>query len=149
LKIKNLYLKEETNVVRPHRYQHASNCTNYTNYNQRLTDPMELILPDLLASFVTSLYPNLCCNKKRFIQYSETIAQQKIITVAIKSYNSIALANTYNNKIAQGIRTNILFISLQATYQLRHNLFVDLTYIYRKKTSRQSINKLCFLRNKT
>jgi len=47
----------------------------------------------------------------------------------------VAKANTYDNKIAQGIKTNILFLTMQVSYQVRHNLFVDLTYIYRKQTS--------------
>ena len=41
----------------------------------------------------------------------------------------------YGNKMLQGVRGDILMVSLEASYQIYHNLNFDLTITQRKKTS--------------
>jgi hypothetical protein len=142
LGIKNLDLQAETNIVRPYMYQHASDYTNYTQYNQPLAHPMGANFVEVLGIARYQPLPRLMLQGKVFYTVwgddstttSNTVTNNNGGNI-FKSYTPIAKANTYNNTIAQGIKTNILFLSLQATYQLRHNLFVDLTYIYRQQTS--------------
>jgi hypothetical protein len=142
LGIKNLDLQAETNIVRPYMYQHASDYTNYAQYNQPLAHPMGANFIEVLGIARYQPLPRLMLQGKVFYTVwgddstttSNTVTNNNGGNI-FKSYTPIAKANTYNNTIAQGIKTNILFLSLQATYQLRHNLFVDLTYIYRQQTS--------------
>jgi len=142
LGIKNLDLQAEANVVRPYVYQHASNYTSYTHYDQPLADPMGANFTEFIGIIRYQPVSKLMLQSKAFYTIlgddsttTTNTAKSNNGGNIFKSYTPIANANTYNNKIGQGIHTNILFISLQATYQLRHNLFVDLTYIYRKQTS--------------
>ena len=142
LGIKNLDLQAETNIVRPYMYQHATDYTNYTQYNQPLAHPMGANFVEFIGIARYQPLPRLTLQSKLFytVWGDDNTTTRNTVTNnnggnIFKSYTPIALANTYNNTIAQGVRTNILFLSLQATYQLRHNLFVDLTYIYRQQTS--------------
>ena len=142
LGIKNLDLQAETNIVRPYMYQHANDYTNYTHYNQPLAHPMGANFIEFIGIARYQPLPRIMLQGKLFYtewgddstKTSNTITNNNGGNIS-KSYTPIAKANTYNNAIAQGIRTNILFLSFQATYQLRHNLFVDLTYVYRQQTS--------------
>jgi hypothetical protein len=43
--------------------------------------------------------------------------------------------NEFGNYIGQGIRTNLLHLDLTASWQLRHNMFVDLKQIIRRRTA--------------
>lgn len=142
LGIKNLDLQAETNVVRPYMYQHSSDYTNYTHYNQPLAHPMGANFTEFIGIIRYQPLSKLMLQAKAIYTVwgddSTTTTNTSTSNNGgniYKTYTAVAQGNTYNNKIAQGIRTNILFTSLQATYQLRHNLFVDLTYIYRKQTS--------------
>ncbi len=145
LGIKNLDLQAETNVVRPYMYQHANDYTSYTHYNQPLAHPMGANFTEILAIVRYQPLPRLMLQGKVFYTVWGDDSTTTVNNMQnnnggdiFKSYTPIAQANTYNNKIAQGIRTNIFFTSLQATYQVRHNLFVDLTYIYRNQVSQMA-----------
>jgi hypothetical protein len=142
LGIKNLDLQAETNIVRPYMYQHADYYTSYTQYNQPLAHPMGANFTEFIGIARYQPLPRLMLQAKVFytIRGDDSTTTKNDVQNnnggnIFKSYTPIAEANTYNNKIAQGIRTNILFLSAQASYQVRHNLFVDLTYIYRKQDS--------------
>ncbi|MGN6646398.1 MAG: hypothetical protein ACTHJT_07700 [Cytophaga sp.] len=142
LGIKNLDLQAETNIVRPYMYQHANYYTSYTNFNQPLAHPMGANFVELIGIARYQPLPRLMLQGKMFYTIFGDDSTKTTNTAVSnnggninKNYTPIAEANTYGNTIAQGIKTNILFLSLQASYQLRHNLFVDLTYIYRKQTS--------------
>ena len=40
--------------------------------------------------------------------------------------------STYGNEIGQGVKTNQLHLDLTASFQLRHNVFLDLKQIIRR-----------------
>lgn len=142
LGIKNLDLQAETNVVRPYMYQHANSYTNYMNFNQPLAHPMGANFVEMIGIARYQPLPRLMVQGKIFYTVFGDDSTQTTNTAKSnnggnisKSYTAVARANTYDNTIAQGIKTNILFLTMQVSYQVRHNLFVDLTYIYRKQTS--------------
>lgn len=149
LGIKNLDLQAETNIVRPYMYQHASSYTNYMNFNQPLAHPMGANFVEMIGIARYQPLPRLMLQGKLFYtifgddstKTTNTAASNNGGNIA-KSYDPIAQSNTFNNKIAQGIKTNILFLTMQVSYQVRHNLFVDLTYIYRNQTSELATKNL-------
>ena len=54
--------------------------------------------------------------------------------------NNILLPNVtrvsdYGNELGQGVGADINIIGLDVSYQLFHNVFLDLNYFYRKKES--------------
>ena len=142
LGIKNLDLQGEVNIVRPYMYTHYTSYTNYTNYNQPLADPMGANFEEFIGILRYQPLPKLTIQGKMIYYIWGDDTSQTTTAVRdnnggniFKSYNDVATANTYNNKIGQGIKTDILFLSLQLSYQVRHNLFLDFTGIYRRQTS--------------
>jgi hypothetical protein len=51
-------------------------------------------------------------------------------TNVLKSYNT--REQTFGNKVAQGIKTQVLHADFTASFQFRHNLFIDLKQIIRR-----------------
>jgi hypothetical protein len=41
----------------------------------------------------------------------------------------------FNNKIGQGVSSDLFFFDVTASYQLKHNLFLDFNQVFRKLTS--------------
>lgn len=145
--IHNLDLQFEENIVPPYTYAtysfpgtvgNYSYFGNYTNYMQPLADP-------LVANFYESIAI------LRFQPcYKFTFTGKLFYTVigldsaGKGNYGSnVMLSNTtrvssYGNYISQGARTAIEYVSLTGTYQLAHNMFVDLGVIMRKQSSKTS-----------
>ena len=53
----------------------------------------------------------------------------------ILKQNNVNRPQWEGNKIAQGLRTTVLFGDLSASWMIRHNLFLDLRQIIRKSES--------------
>jgi hypothetical protein len=142
LGIKNFDLQSEFNYVRPYTYAHANNYTSYTHYNQALAHPMGANFWEWIG--IARLQPA----KKVFLTgklfYIRTGEDSSYTTNNVnnnqgsnifKSYDPIAKANTYNNSTGQGIATNIMMVSLQVAYMIKHNLYLDLYVQLRTKES--------------
>ena len=41
----------------------------------------------------------------------------------------------FNNEVGQGISTKLTIVGLDVSYQIKHNLYIDLNYFYRKNDS--------------
>src|SRR5690606_20736039 len=52
-----------------------------------------------------------------------------------KSYVDVATNHPYGNTMLQGIATDIIMVSLQASYMVKHNLFLDVYLQQRVKNS--------------
>ncbi|HSZ72494.1 MAG TPA: hypothetical protein VK750_07435, partial [Cytophagaceae bacterium] len=142
--IKNFDLQSEVNYVRPYTYSHASNYTNYTNFNQALAHPMGANFVEWIGIARLQPVKKLFLTGKLF--YIKTGEDSSTALTAInpnnnkggnifKSYTAVALANTHGNAMLQGIPTSIMILSLQVSYMVRHNLYLDLYLQYRSKTS--------------
>jgi hypothetical protein len=51
----------------------------------------------------------------------------------LKSYETREM--DFNNKTGQGVATDLLYFDFTASYQLRHNLFIDFNQVFRKLKS--------------
>lgn len=147
--IKNLDLQVETNIVRPYTYSHEDSYRNYTHYNQPLAHPMGSNFKEGLAILKYQPLKKLTFTTKGIVTVwgdDSTTAKNSVTNNfggnVSKSYLPIAQANTYNNTIGQGIKNNIMFLSLQASFQLKPNFFIEATYIYRKQTSDLAIKNI-------
>jgi hypothetical protein len=47
--------------------------------------------------------------------------------------DNITRVSEYDNRIGQGVAVNLQMIDLTASYQLKHNLFIDLKHIIRNQ----------------
>jgi hypothetical protein len=136
--IRNLDLQVEANVVRPYTYQHFSSYTSYTNYNQALAHPLGSNFYEFIG--IARYQPTGRLNMVAKLFYSRFGADTSVASRTNyggdlgKAYN-IGRPHSFGNKVAQGITSTLIFMNLTLTYQVRHNLFLDVSETIRKVTS--------------
>ena len=132
--IRNLDLQLESNIVRPYTYQHFSNYTNYSNYNQALAHPMGANFNEMIAILKYQPLGRLMLTGKIF--YTKFGVDNSAANYGgniLKDYRKYKY--TFGNTIGQGVSNKLIYLSFTATYQLKHNLFIDLNQIIRKVDS--------------
>ena len=133
--LSNLDLQGEINIIRPYTYQHRSSVSNYQHYRQPLAHPMGANLAEFIGIVYYQPIPRLMLTGKAI---ATRFGQDIIANGDTLNYgNNVLLPYTkrvsdYGNEIGQGITTNQLHLDFTATYQLRHNMFLDLKGIIRK-----------------
>ena len=132
--IDHLDLQLEYNRVRPYTYTHRTNEGSYTHYFQPLAHPLG-------ANFSESLV------RLRYQPTRKLTFEARLISATtgedVDSTNwgtNLLLSHQtreqeFDNSIGQGVGTKILLGGLEASYQIRHNIFLDLQYFYRRKNS--------------
>lgn len=147
--IRNLDMQGEVNIIRPYMYAHSDKYTSYAHYNQPLAHPMGANLYEVIG--ITRYQPLKRLNLTGQFIYIKFGADTNTTDTSpggnkggnvMKSYLPVAQNNTYGNSIGQGIETNTLYLSLTASYQLRHNLFIDLIQVIRKSDSALNVRDL-------
>ncbi|MCH8319270.1 MAG: hypothetical protein IIA88_12400 [Bacteroidetes bacterium] len=137
--ISNLDLQLETNIVKPYTYAHKSNFTSYSHFNQPLGHPLGANFYEMIGivryqptarlnitgKFIAATYGTDNCYT------ADTCPQTNFGGNILVNYSS----HLDTNKIAQGIKTNLIFADLTLTWQLKHNLFIDFKQVYRKLDS--------------
>ncbi len=137
--IQNFDLQLEWNHVRPYTYTHYDTVSSYTNYNQALAHPLG-------ANF------NEWTGKIRYqpvfpvtIQWRWTFARQGNDTSGLNYGANIFfptdqtnVIHIYNNEVGQGVKTKLFLSELSAAWMIKHNLYVDVSYVYRRTRSNVS-----------
>jgi hypothetical protein len=132
--IPNLDLQGELNVIRPFTYSHHSIYGSYSSYRQPLAHPLGANLKEIVGIARYQPLPRLnLTGKLSFTNIGRD-------TVNVNWGSDILKANQtreqeYNNTVGQGLKNDILFGSFTATWQIKHNLFVDATMILRQSKS--------------
>ncbi|WP_299826166.1 hypothetical protein [uncultured Pontibacter sp.] len=133
--LSNLDLQGEMNIIRPYTYQHRNTVTNYQHYRQPLAHPIGANLAEFIGIVHYQPIPRLMLTGKAI---ATRFGQDMVVDGDTLNYGGNVLlpyttrVSNYGNEIGQGITTNQLHLDLTATYQFRHNLFVDLKGIIRK-----------------
>jgi len=132
-KIKNLDLQLESNRVRPFTYSHVDSVSNYTHYNQPLAHPLGANFQEFIGIARYQPAPKWLIEGKLFYW------KQGVDTSNTVSYGSnIFLPYTFRNRdfgfhIGEDVYEGKTFIaSLLLSYELRQNLFVDVSLFHRK-----------------
>ncbi len=132
--IKNLDLQVEHNRVRPFTYSHRDSVANYTNYNQPLAHPLQANFQEFIGIARYQPAP------KWTVLAKAIWSQQGRDSNAVSYGSNIFLPNVppyrvndFGYDIGSGWKTNVLYASLQLSYEFRENLYVDLTGIYRSQ----------------
>lgn len=133
--IDHLDTQVEFNSVRPYTYTHRDSSTSYTHYHQPLAHPLG-------ANFREIIF------KTRYQPFSKLIVDTRLIFMnygededaSVNWGNNIILPHTsrvmdFGNEIGQGIGTKTILIGIDLSYQLFHNTFIDLYYLYRNQES--------------
>jgi hypothetical protein len=134
----NLDLQGEVNVVRPYTYSHGTQYGDYTHYRQPIAHPLGANFQEVVGILRYQPVPRLFVTGKL-----------SLIKKGVDAYNenwggSILKSNLdtdvfekkqFGNTIGQGNANNIVFASFNASWMLRHNIFIDGTIILRKSES--------------
>lgn len=131
----NLDLQGEINLVRPFTYSHHTLYGSYTNYRQPLAHPMGANLKEAVGIMRYQPLPRLnLTGKLVFTSIGRDETNDQNWGSNILKDNSTR-EQEFNNKVGQGISNEILFGSFTASWQLRHNLFIDGSVILRNSNS--------------
>jgi len=133
LGIKNLDIQAEVDAVRPYTYSSQDTLDNYTNYNQPLADPLGSGFIKTIG--VVKYQPA----KNIYLTLKATYYIQGVDTGSANLGNDIfnpytTAENQYGVSMINGPQNHCEIISLNISYQLRRNLFLDLGGTYRKYT---------------
>ena len=131
--ISNLDLQVEINRVRPFVYSHYDSTANYAHYNQPLAHPLGANFQEFIA--IARYQP-----APRWLVVAKAIAWKQGLDLPGDSYGAnIFLPNSsvysirdYVYKIGDGRQSKGFYLSLLASYEIRENVFVDLSLVKRK-----------------
>lgn len=137
--ISNLDLQLEGNLVRPYTYSHENLFTNYAQYLQPIGHPMGGNFYEVALVGRYQPIPKLSLTvKSSYLRTGrDNIAGSPTATDWGQDINkSYTLREQeYNNKTTQGTDNTIIYNDLQASYMLRHNVFIDLRQTFRNSKS--------------
>ena len=130
--IPNLDIQGEFNLVRPYTYQHESKFSNYQHYQQPLAHPMGANLYEMIG--IARYQPTgklMLTGKVLFSRYGLEKDTLNWGSNVLQPYTT--RVQEYGNRIGQGITTNQIHLDLTASWQLRHNMFLDFKQILRRR----------------
>jgi hypothetical protein len=124
LGIKNLDVQLETNCVTPFTYSHFDSVANYTHYNQPLAHPLGANFQEFIVIGKFQPLPKLYLQAK-LIHYNQgtDTANANFGSNPLKNYNTRTM--DYGNFVGTGNKATCNNLFLQASYELKENLFVD------------------------
>lgn len=132
--IANLDLQGELNLIRPYTYSHHTMYGSYSSYRQPIAHPLGANLREAAGIMRYQPLPRLSVTGKLVLT---NIGRD---TTGVNWGADLMKGNRtremeYGNKIAQGVSNEIMFASLRASWQLKHNLFIDASMILRQSKS--------------
>ncbi len=134
-KVKQLDLQGEYNVVRPYTYSFRNSFANYAHYNQSLAHPLGANFQEVLgiASYTYKrwylrgqlTYANYGLDPDEATNYGKDIV--------LKDYTT--RAQEYGNKIGQGIKTDLIYLTGSLAYVLnpKYNLRLEASVTGRRQ----------------
>jgi len=138
--VPNLDLQGEYNMVRPYTYSHNSMFGNYSSYQQSLAHPLGANFNEIVGILRYQPLPRLNIVGK-LVMTKTGRDSLKINDTDKYSYGGdIMKRNTgryseNGNEIGQGIANDILFGTFTASWQLKHNIFIDAQVVIRQSKS--------------
>lgn len=136
--IANLDLQGEINIVRPYTYSHFTNYGNYSSYRQPIAHPLGANFKEVVGILRYQPLPRLnITGKLSMIQAGRDVAGVNWGGDILK--NNQTRQQELNNSTGQGISNDILFGSFTASWQFKHNLFVDASVTIRQSESPEPV----------
>ena len=137
--IKNLDLQIETNRVRPFTYSHYDSVTNYTHYNQMMAHPLGANFQEYIGILKYRPAPKWYINAKAIYYYQGLdSAGQNFGGNPFELYTT--RSRDYGYFVGDGRKVKCLNASLVVSYELKENLFIEGSYLYRKYTGIDNAN---------
>ncbi len=129
--VRNLDLQLEANLVRPFTYTHYDTIANWTHYNQPLAHPLGAGFGEIIGVVRYQPVRNLYLNLRGTI-YSRgvDVGGLNYGNNIFRSYND-GRAGEYGYNLFSGTEARTQLVSLNTSYELFENLFLDLGATYR------------------
>lgn len=139
--IRNLDLQAEADVIRPYTYTAQDTIANFTNYNQPLGDPLGSGFVKAIGVIRYSPVKNLYITAKAtYYIHGNDIDTLNYGNNVFNAYPTAA--SEYGVKLINGPKSSCQIMSLNLSYQIRRNIFVDLGGTYRKYVSEAGVYPL-------
>lgn len=130
--VDHLDIQGEFNMSRPYTYTFRDSTANYTHYNQALAHPLGANFYEAIGIINYQPMPGMNIRAQvNFAIYGQDTLGSNWGTNPSIGYNS--REQELNNQIGQGVRTNLLIMQLHWSYQIRHNIFADVQFMYRRE----------------
>ncbi len=132
--IKNLDAQIETNVVRPFMYASTDSFSSYNHYNQPLAHPLGANFEEYIGILRYQPIKQLYLETK-VLFYKQGLDSS--VAAVNQNYGSnifsFVLTRPFDNgwKTTTGDLVNCTIFTLSASYELKENLFFDLSYLNR------------------
>ncbi len=148
LGVPNLDLQGEWNKVRPFTYSHnqsgqrpSVNDANYQHFGLPLAHPLGSNFWEVIGVLRYQPIPRLQLQATAiYAELGEDPPGENWGGDILKDFNDPI--QTSGNSVGQGIGATLQFVDLTATYQFRHNLFIDLKHIMRNFDSEDDARDL-------
>lgn len=130
--VKNLDLQGEIDAVRPYVYSAQDTIANYTNYNQPLADPLGSGFVKAIGQIRYEPIKNLVITARAtYYMRGNDTGTTNFGNSPFRPYTSTPVKYHYGVRMINGPESRCKIFSLNASYQLRRNLFVDLGGVHR------------------
>lgn len=133
--IANLDLQGEINVVRPYMYTHFKNPhhANYQHYEQPLAHPLGANFREIVGIVRYQPLPRLQLIGKMLVgkKGEDSSPQENNGGDIFKDYIK-GRPREYGVKVGQGTTANFTYLDFTASYQFKHNLFLEFKHILRR-----------------
>ncbi|MBX2915892.1 MAG: hypothetical protein KF856_11550 [Cyclobacteriaceae bacterium] len=132
--VSNLDIQAEINRVRPYTYSHYSQYGSYSNYRQALAHPLGANFNEVVGIIRYQPLPRINFTLKAFYakigrdNTDENWGGNILLGYQLRE-------REYGNVVGQGISNTIATVDFNASYMLKHNLFIDARQIVRQSTS--------------
>ena len=141
LGISNLDLQLEHTFARPFTYSHGNLVSNYSHYKQPLAHPLGSNFKEIVAIARYQPLGRLSLTGKIIAaKYGTDPVGENFGSNILKDNTTRPSSLTYGNEIGQGVSNDLIFLDFTASYQLKHNIFVDLKQVFRKVESDLAAN---------
>ncbi len=125
--IPNLDLQFESNRVRPFTYSHYDAVANYTHYNQPLAHPLGANFQELIGILRYQPAPRWYINA-RLMYYMQGLDSLNGRNFGANPFlDNTTRQGDYGYEIGSGRKVNCINAMFQLSYELRENLYFDLT----------------------
>lgn len=131
----HLDLRAEFNTARPYSYTHSDSLgASYSHYNQPLAHPLGANFREYIGMFRYQPFERWTLEGRLIrAEYGEDEPGRNWGGNILLDYTN--KVQDYDNFTGQGVSTSTTLLGLDLSYELRHNVFLDLHYFYRKKNS--------------
>lgn len=133
--IDHLDLQLEWNVVRPYTYSHRDSAANYAHFHQAMAHPLGANFKEQLLKIRYQPLRRFEIDARLFMMRFGEDPDSGVNWGGNILLPNVTRAQNFGNETGQGIDTKVFLGSLDISYRLFHNCYLDLRYFYRHKKS--------------